>query len=326
MSGDYDPPQTPLDILHQDHEILVVNKPAGLLSVPGKGDHLADCLLARVQTAFPEALLVHRLDRDTSGVMIFALTPRAQRHLGLQFERRHVKKTYVARVWGEVAEKTGTVDLPLIVDWPNRPKQKVDFETGRPAADRLERGAGRGRNHTAAPVPPHRSVAPVAGAHGRAWPPDPGRSVLCHGTGARLPAPHASRRGAAHPAPGRRGWTDLQRPLSILTAGSSSVGAMRNATEELRMAERTRRRPRATIRAAVEAPIQMRAAMAIPARTPKTNTTNTMTNTTGSTSDHSTLQLSRVAILAARGSACGLLVPDQTWGVPRKVWTAETSS
>jgi tRNA pseudouridine32 synthase/23S rRNA pseudouridine746 synthase len=133
MSGDYDPPQTPLDILHQDHEILVVNKPAGLLSVPGKGDHLADCLLARVQAAFPEALLVHRLDRDTSGVMIFALTPRAQRHLGLQFERRHVRKTYVARVWGEVAEKTGTVDLPLIVDWPNRPKQKVDFETGRPA-------------------------------------------------------------------------------------------------------------------------------------------------------------------------------------------------
>jgi tRNA pseudouridine32 synthase/23S rRNA pseudouridine746 synthase len=133
MSDDYDPPQTPLDILHQDHEILVVNKPAGLLSVPGKGEHLADCLLSRVQAAFPEALLVHRLDRDTSGVMIFALTPHAQRHLGLQFERRHVKKTYVARVWGEMAEKTGKVDLPLIVDWPNRPKQKVDFETGRPA-------------------------------------------------------------------------------------------------------------------------------------------------------------------------------------------------
>jgi tRNA pseudouridine32 synthase/23S rRNA pseudouridine746 synthase len=133
MSDDYDPPQTPLDILHKDHEILVVNKPAGLLSVPGKGEHLADCLLSRVQAAFPEALLVHRLDRDTSGVMIFALTPHAQRHLGLQFERRHVKKTYVARVWGEMAEKTGTVDLPLIVDWPNRPKQKVDFETGRPA-------------------------------------------------------------------------------------------------------------------------------------------------------------------------------------------------
>jgi len=129
----YDPPDTPLEVIHQDHEILVVNKPAGLLSVPGKGEHLSDCLLSRVQAAFPEALLVHRLDRDTSGVMIFALTPHAQRHLGLQFEKRQVRKTYVARVWGEVAEKKGTVDLPLIVDWPNRPRQKVDHVEGRPA-------------------------------------------------------------------------------------------------------------------------------------------------------------------------------------------------
>ncbi|MCB1350059.1 MAG: RNA pseudouridine synthase, partial [Maritimibacter sp.] len=92
---DYDPPQDPLQIVHQDHEILVVDKPSGLLSVPGKGDHLADCLLARVQEVFPQALLVHRLDRDTSGVMIFALSPHAQRHLGLQFEKRHMKKVYV---------------------------------------------------------------------------------------------------------------------------------------------------------------------------------------------------------------------------------------
>jgi tRNA pseudouridine32 synthase/23S rRNA pseudouridine746 synthase len=129
----YNPPDTPLDVIHQDHEILVVNKPAGLLSVPGKGEHLSDCLLSRVQAAFPDALLVHRLDRDTSGVMIFALTPHAQRHLGLQFEKRQTKKVYVARVWGEVEEKTGTVDLPLIVDWPNRPRQKVDHAEGRPA-------------------------------------------------------------------------------------------------------------------------------------------------------------------------------------------------
>jgi len=131
--SDYDPPNDPLKIIHQDHELLVVDKPAGLLSVPGKGEHLADCLLARVQAAFPEALLVHRLDRDTSGVMVFALSPHAQRHLGLQFERRHMKKVYVARVWGHVAEKTGTVDLPLIVDWPNRPLQHVDHENGKPA-------------------------------------------------------------------------------------------------------------------------------------------------------------------------------------------------
>jgi tRNA pseudouridine32 synthase/23S rRNA pseudouridine746 synthase len=130
---DYRPPQDPLDILHHDHELLLVNKPSGLLSVPGRGEHLSDCLIARVQEAFPEALLVHRLDMDTSGVMVFGLTPHAQRHLGLQFEKRQVKKAYVARVWGLIAEKTGEVDLPLIVDWPNRPLQKVDPENGKPA-------------------------------------------------------------------------------------------------------------------------------------------------------------------------------------------------
>lgn len=133
MSDDYAPPDVPLNVVHIDHEILVVGKPEGLLSVPGKGEHLADCLLTRVQAAFPDALLVHRLDRDTSGVMVFALTAHAQRHLGLQFEKRHIKKTYVARVSGEMAEKTGTVDLPLIVDWPNRPRQMVDHENGKPA-------------------------------------------------------------------------------------------------------------------------------------------------------------------------------------------------
>ena len=133
MTDAYTPPTDPLVILHEDHEVLLVDKPSGLLSVPGKGPHLADCLMARVQAVFPTALLVHRLDRDTSGVMIFALTPHAQRHLGLQFEKRQTKKTYVARVWGQMAEKTGTVDLPLIVDWPNRPKQMVDHENGKPA-------------------------------------------------------------------------------------------------------------------------------------------------------------------------------------------------
>ncbi len=133
MSDDYNPPRDPLNILYDDHEVILVDKPSGLLSVPGKGEHLADCLIARVQAAFPMALLVHRLDRDTSGVMIFALTPHAQRHLGLQFEKRQTKKTYVARVWGEMTEKTGTVDLPLIVDWPNRPRQMVDQANGKQA-------------------------------------------------------------------------------------------------------------------------------------------------------------------------------------------------
>lgn len=146
----YSPPDTPLDLIHEDHALIVVNKPAGLLSVPGKGDHLSDCLMARLQAAFPEALLVHRLDMDTSGVMVFARTPQAQRHLGLQFEKRQVKKVYLARVWGEIAEKEGHIDLPLIVDWPNRPRQHVNFETGKPAQTdwrrvRVEEGTTRVR-------------------------------------------------------------------------------------------------------------------------------------------------------------------------------------
>jgi tRNA pseudouridine32 synthase/23S rRNA pseudouridine746 synthase len=133
VSDAYTPPDGPLDVLYEDAQVAVFNKPEGLLSVPGKGPELADCLLVRVQAAFPDALLVHRLDRDTSGVIVFALTAHAQRHLGLQFEKRQTKKTYVARVWGRVTGRKGTVDLPLAVDWPNRPRQKVDPDAGKPA-------------------------------------------------------------------------------------------------------------------------------------------------------------------------------------------------
>lgn len=133
MTDSYTPPDEPLRILHHDHEIVLVDKPSGLLSVPGKGEALADCLITRLQGVFPDALLVHRLDRDTSGVMVFALTPHAQRHLGLQFEKRMTKKIYLARVWGRVEGREGTVNLPIIVDWPNRPLQKIDFENGREA-------------------------------------------------------------------------------------------------------------------------------------------------------------------------------------------------
>ena len=129
----YFPPMDPLDVVHLDHELLVVNKPSGLLSVPGRGALLADCLITRIQSEYPTALLVHRLDRDTSGAIVFALSANAQRHLGLQFEKRQIKKTYVARVWGQIEADTGTVDLPIIVDWPNRPKQMICHDTGRAA-------------------------------------------------------------------------------------------------------------------------------------------------------------------------------------------------
>jgi tRNA pseudouridine32 synthase/23S rRNA pseudouridine746 synthase len=133
MDATYSPPTDPLVILHDDADVIAVDKPAGLLSVPGRGEHLADCLITRVQKVFPHALLVHRLDRDTSGVMIFGLNPHAQRTLSTQFQERQTKKMYVARVWGVPEEKMGTVDLPLIVDWPNRPLQMVCHETGKPS-------------------------------------------------------------------------------------------------------------------------------------------------------------------------------------------------
>ena len=128
----YTPPDVPLSVLHHDHEILVVDKPAGLLSVPGKLPGLEDCLMARVRGAFPEALLVHRLDRDTSGVIIFAVTQRAQRHLSRQFEQRRSEKRYIARVAGRM-EGAGTVDLPIATDMDNRPRQKICHERGRPS-------------------------------------------------------------------------------------------------------------------------------------------------------------------------------------------------
>lgn len=127
----YDPPTTPLDILHLDAQLIVVDKPAGLLSVPGRSE--PDCLHARLMVEHPEARLIHRLDMATSGVMIFARTAEAQRHLGLQFERRHVRKTYTARVAGEVHGESGRIDLPLIANWPERPVQMVNFAHGKSA-------------------------------------------------------------------------------------------------------------------------------------------------------------------------------------------------
>ena len=133
MTLNYNPPSDPLDIIYEDAEIVVVNKPSGLLSVPGKGEDLSDCLIERLKVIFPDVLLVHRLDRDTSGLMIFGLTKYSQRHLNLQFEKRQIKKSYLAEVWGKVVDRQGIVNLPLRVDWPNRPLQHVDYENGKEA-------------------------------------------------------------------------------------------------------------------------------------------------------------------------------------------------
>jgi tRNA pseudouridine32 synthase/23S rRNA pseudouridine746 synthase len=119
--------------LHADAQILIFDKPSGLLSVPAKPPGTQDCLEARAAAMFPGALLVHRLDRDTSGVMVFARSRLAQRHLNWQFERRQVRKTYVARVAGHVEGEAGRIELPLICDWPNRPRQMVCHARGKAA-------------------------------------------------------------------------------------------------------------------------------------------------------------------------------------------------
>ncbi|RDC71564.1 RluA family pseudouridine synthase [Rhodovulum sp. 12E13] len=135
MSGAYHRPEGPVQILHRDASLLVVVKPAGLLSVPGKAEGAEDCLIARLGRMDRETRLVHRLDRDTSGVMVFARSKQAQRHLGRQFERRYVSKAYEAVVAGHL-DGAGEVDLPLVADWPNRPRQMVCHARGRPARTR----------------------------------------------------------------------------------------------------------------------------------------------------------------------------------------------
>lgn len=139
MLLEYRPPQSPyLDILYQDEALLVLNKPSGLLSVPGKALEHQDSLQLRVQRVFPTARTVHRLDMATSGLLVMALTLDAQRELNWQFERRQTQKHYIARLEGRLQTKVGAVDLPLICDWPNRPKQMVCFSRGKPAQTLFE--------------------------------------------------------------------------------------------------------------------------------------------------------------------------------------------
>lgn len=130
----YTPPaHTGLDILFQDEHLLVVNKPAGLLAVPGRGEDKQDCLSTRIQAEFPDALIVHRLDMATSGLLIFARGMAMQRMLSGLFERREIEKQYVALVTGKFAQIVGEIDLPLGADWAHRPRQRADFERGKPA-------------------------------------------------------------------------------------------------------------------------------------------------------------------------------------------------
>ncbi len=138
----------PLNVLHADDAVLVFDKPAGLLSVPGRGADKQDCLSRRAQEQYPDALVVHRLDMATSGLIVMARGPVNQRRLSMAFAARQVRKTYVALVDGLVQQETDStrlIDLPIGVDWPNRPKRVIDFSHGKASVTGL-RVVARGMN------------------------------------------------------------------------------------------------------------------------------------------------------------------------------------
>jgi len=128
----------PLEVVHADDAIVVLNKPSGLLTVPGRGPEKQDCLSKRVQSRYPDALIVHRLDRDTSGLVVFARGLPAQRALNLAFEQRRVDKRYTAVVTGQLPmdDQWHEINLPMLVDWPNRPKRTINHAEGQSALTR----------------------------------------------------------------------------------------------------------------------------------------------------------------------------------------------
>jgi len=130
------PPDNGLTLIYIDEHLLAVDKPAELLSVPGRGEDKQDCLARRVQADYPDAMIVHRLDLPTSGLMLMARNPTIHSQLGKMFEQRQIDKTYIAIVEGKLEKEQAEIDLPLITDWPNRPRQKVDYESGKPALTR----------------------------------------------------------------------------------------------------------------------------------------------------------------------------------------------
>jgi tRNA pseudouridine32 synthase/23S rRNA pseudouridine746 synthase len=120
-------------VIHEDAALIAVDKPAGLLAVPGRGAGKQDCLAAQVQARWSDALVVHRLDMATSGLMLFARGPELQRGLSIAFAARQVAKHYVAVVDGRMPAPRGCIELPLAADWPRRPLQRIDAAQGKPS-------------------------------------------------------------------------------------------------------------------------------------------------------------------------------------------------
>ena len=125
-------------ILHEDSDLLLVRKPHLLLSIPGRHPSNKDCLVTRLQSRYPTASIVHRLDLDTSGIMVVPLNKASHAHISRQFQQREVRKGYHAIVYGVVAQDTGEIDLPIACDWERRPRQMICHERGRAAFTRFQ--------------------------------------------------------------------------------------------------------------------------------------------------------------------------------------------
>ena len=125
-------------ILHEDEDLLLVRKPDLLLSVPGRHPLNKDCLITRLQKDYPTASIVHRLDLDTSGIMVIPLNKPAHAHISRQFQERKVEKSYLAIAYGNIPDDEGEIDLPIAVDWENRPKQIICAERGKNALTRYQ--------------------------------------------------------------------------------------------------------------------------------------------------------------------------------------------
>jgi tRNA pseudouridine32 synthase/23S rRNA pseudouridine746 synthase len=135
-------------ILYEDEDLLLVRKPDLLLSIPGRHPLNKDCLITRLQQQYPSASMVHRLDLDTSGIMVIPLNKPTHSHISRQFQERKVEKAYEAVVFGEVELDAGEIDLPIAVDWDNRPRQVICSERGKQALTRynvLSREGDRSR-------------------------------------------------------------------------------------------------------------------------------------------------------------------------------------
>lgn len=139
VSPVYNPPLEPyITVIYRDADILVLDKPSGLLSVPGRDPALSDSLARRVQKQYPQALMIHRLDKDTSGVVLMSLNRKAHAKIAAQFENRTTQKSYIAVVWGNVKEDEGLIDLPLAINPDHKPRHHVDYIHGKPAQTRWQ--------------------------------------------------------------------------------------------------------------------------------------------------------------------------------------------